>query len=74
MNIVKAVEFAKYKKSKIFGVVGRDGGYTKLIGDCVITVPTVDEKLVTPLSESFQALIWHCLVSHPNLQIKNTKW
>lgn len=74
MNIVKAVEFAKYKKSKIFGVVGRDGGYTKLIGDCVITVPTVDEKLVTPLSESFQTLIWHCLVSHPNLQIKNTKW
>ncbi len=44
------------------------------VGDAVVVVPTVDDSLVTPHAEAFQAVVWHCLVSHPNLQIMDTKW
>jgi D-sedoheptulose 7-phosphate isomerase len=73
-NIVAALKEAKERGTKIFGVVGRDGGYTKMVGDCVIVVPTVDANRVTPHAEAFQAVVWHCLVSHPALQKTATKW
>jgi len=73
-NIVAALKEAKEHGTKIFGVVGRDGGYTKKVGDCVIVVPTVDVNRVTPHAEAFQAVVWHCLVSHPMLQKIATKW
>jgi D-sedoheptulose 7-phosphate isomerase len=73
-NIVAALKEAKERGTKIFGVVGRDGGYTKKVGDCVIVVPTVDANRVTPHAEAFQAVVWHCLVSHPALQKIATKW
>ena len=73
-NIVAALKEAKERGTKIFGVVGRDGGYTKKVGDCVIVVPTVDANRVTPHTEAFQAVVWHCLVSHPALQQIKTKW
>ena len=74
VNLIKAVEYAKEKGAKVFGIVGRDGGYTKKVGDNIVVVPVVDEKLVTPHSEAFQAVVWHCLVSNPILQIQATKW
>jgi D-sedoheptulose 7-phosphate isomerase len=73
-NIVAALKEAKARGTKVFGVVGRDGGYTKQVGDCVIVVPTVDPNRVTPHAEAFQAVVWHCLVSHPALQKIATKW
>jgi D-sedoheptulose 7-phosphate isomerase len=73
-NIVRALELAKQRGAKIFGVVGRDGGYTKKVGDHVIVIPTVDPALVTPHTEAFHAVVWHCLVSHPKLQTNATKW
>jgi D-sedoheptulose 7-phosphate isomerase len=73
-NIVKALDEALRRKVTIFGIVGRDGGYTKRVGHEVIVVPTVDPALTTPHSEAFQAVIWHCLVSHPLLQNQETKW
>jgi D-sedoheptulose 7-phosphate isomerase len=73
-NIVAGLKEAKSRGLKIFGVVGRDGGYTKQVGDCVIVVPTVDANRVTPHAEAFQAVVWHCLVSHPALQQTATKW
>ena len=74
VNLIRAIEYAKEKNAKVFGIVGRDGGFTKKAGDNVVVVPVVDEKLVTPHSEAFQAVVWHCLVSHPLLQIQATKW
>ena len=74
VNLIKAIEFAKKKRARILGIVGRDGGYTKKVGDNVILIPTIDEKLVTPYCESFHSIVWHCLVSHPLLQIKKMKW
>jgi len=73
-NIVSAIQEAKARNMKVFGIVGRDGGYTGKTGDVVVTVPTVDEQRVTPHAEAFQAVIWHCLVSHPKLQKNATKW
>jgi D-sedoheptulose 7-phosphate isomerase len=74
MNIVQALKLAKKVGAAIYGVVGRDGGYTRQVGDVVVTIPTIDEKLVTPHTEAFQAVVWHCLVSHPQLQRQATKW
>jgi D-sedoheptulose 7-phosphate isomerase len=73
-NIVSALKLAKERGTKVLGVVGRDGGYTKQVGDCVVVVPTVDASRVTPHTEAFQAVVWHCLVSHPSLQQIATKW
>ena len=73
-NLVRALEYAKGVGATILGIVGRDGGFTAKIGDCVVLIPTADEKLVTPHSEAFQAVVWHCLVSHPLLQRQATKW
>ena len=49
-------------------------GETKEKGDIVLVVPDLVRNLVTPISESFQAVIWHCIVSHPDLQVVPTKW
>lgn len=73
-NIVSALKEAKARGLKIFGVVGRDGGYTRKVGDVVVVVPTVDASRVTPHTEAFHAVVWHCLVSHPGLQRVATKW
>ena len=74
VNIVAGLKEARQRSMKIFGVVGRDGGYTKQVGDCVVVVPTVEASRVTPHTEAFQAVVWHCLVSHPALQQSSTKW
>ena len=73
-NIVKGLDEAKRRGMRIFGIVGRDGGYTRKVGDDVVVIPTADPNLITPLSEAFQAVVWHCLVSHPVLQQAATKW
>lgn len=73
-NIVSALQEAKSRRMKILGVVGRDGGYTKQVGDVVVVIPTVEASRVTPHTEAFQAVVWHCLVSHPALQQQATKW
>jgi D-sedoheptulose 7-phosphate isomerase len=73
-NLVGALQLAKEVGARIFGVVGRDGGYTGKVGDVVVIVPTVNADNVTPHSEAFQAVIWHLLVSHPKLKANQTKW
>ena len=73
-NLISAIDYAKKKGSKVFGVVGKKGGYLERNGNCTILIPEVNKKKVTPLSEAYQAVIWHCLVSHPKLQIKKNKW
>lgn len=74
MNIVKAINHAKGVGATVLGIVGRDGGYTAMHGDAVLVVPTVSPALVTPLTEAFQAVFWHLLVSHPLVAVKQAKW
>lgn len=73
-NIVRALDEAKARGLAIYGIVGRDGGYTRKVGDEVVVIPTVDPALVTPHAESFQAVVWHCLVSHPLVRLQANKW
>lgn len=74
LPINSALETAERIGMRILGIVGRDGGRTYGIGDCVVIVPTFEPTRVTPHTEAFQAVVWHCLVSHPSLQRKPTKW
>ena len=73
-NIVKAIKFVKKKKIKVISIVGRNDGYAYKNSDIKILIRVKDKKFVTPISETFQVLIWHLFVSHPELQIKKTKW
>jgi D-sedoheptulose 7-phosphate isomerase len=73
-NIVKVVQEAKRIGAKIIGVVGKDGGFTKKVGDAVLVIPTINEARITPHTEGFQAVIWHLLISHPLIQVNVTKW
>ena len=73
-NLIKAIDLGKSKKSKILGIVGKTNGYLALKGDCVIKIPFINQKFLTPFAEAMQAVIWHYLVSHPRLQVKKTKW
>jgi D-sedoheptulose 7-phosphate isomerase len=74
VNILKSLEMAKQLGSKICGVVGRDGGYTAQVADACVIIPPVNSETVTPHTEAFQAVIWHLLVSHPDLQKFEMKW
>jgi D-sedoheptulose 7-phosphate isomerase len=73
-NIVKALEFAKEVGARVVGVVGRDGGYTKRVADAAVVIPTISADTVTPHTEAFQAVIWHLIVSHPDLKQHEMKW
>jgi len=73
-NLVSAVQYAKSVGARVLGVVGKSNGYTAEVGDVVVVIPVVRENLITPFSEAYQAVVWHCLVSHPLLQAKPTKW
>ena len=74
VNLIEAIDLAKTIGSRAFGIVGRDGGYTAKETDLAIRIPVVNETNVTPHSETFQAIVWHLLVSHPALKKVPTKW
>ena len=74
VNIVRALELAQKVGAKICGVVGRDGGFTAQVADACLVIPTINDETVTPQTEGFQAIIWHLVVSHPDLQKYEMKW
>ncbi|MEI7893413.1 MAG: SIS domain-containing protein [Myxococcales bacterium] len=74
VNLVKSLELAREVGAKVFGIVGRDGGYTKEVADACVVVPTVSQARITPHTEGLCAVIWHLLVSHPRLAKATTKW
>ena len=74
VNLVRALEYAKEMGAKVCGIVGRDGGFTAQMADVCVVVPTVDEGAVTPLTEAFQGVVWHLIVSHPELKVGEMKW
>lgn len=74
VNLVNALRYAKDIGAKVIGIVGRDGGYTAKVADACVIIPTVNEKTVTPQTESFQAVVWHLIVSSPVMQKFEMKW
>jgi D-sedoheptulose 7-phosphate isomerase len=73
-NLVEALKVAKEVGAGIYGIVGKDGGYTAQVADAAVIVPTVNPTNITPHSEAFQAVVWHLFVSHPRLKVAQTKW
>jgi D-sedoheptulose 7-phosphate isomerase len=73
-NIVRALELAQKVGAKITGIVGRDGGYTARVADAVVVIPTISDDTVTPHAESFQAVVWHLIVTDPQLKANEMKW
>jgi len=74
VNLVEALKYGKTKKCNIVGVVGKDGGYTASVSSSCLIIPIVNNKTITPHTEAFQAVVWHLIVSHPELKSKETKW
>jgi D-sedoheptulose 7-phosphate isomerase len=73
-NLVGAIQMARQIGATVVGIVGRDGGFTAREATACVVVPTVNPVHVTPLSEAFQAVVWHLIVSHPRLKVGQTKW
>ena len=74
VNLIKAIKFANKKKGKIISIVGKSDGYAYNNSDVKILVKVKNKKLITPVSETLQVLLWHLFVSHPKLQINKTTW
>lgn len=73
-NLVHALKLAKQVGAKIIGVVGRDGGYTAQVANACVVIPVVDAATMTPHTEAFHAVIWHLIVTHPDLKANEMKW
>lgn len=74
VNIVRALEAAAVAGAHVFGIVGRDGGFTRQVAEECVIIPTVNSERITPHTEGICAVVWHLLVSHPLLQCAPTKW
>ena len=74
VNLIKAIKLAKKRKSVVLSIVGKPNGYAAKNSDISVVVPVKNRNLLTPFSEAYQAVIWHLLVSHPDLKKTETKW
>jgi D-sedoheptulose 7-phosphate isomerase len=74
VNLVAALELARERRAAIYGVVGRDGGFTREVADACVVIPPTYPDHVTPHTEGICAVVWHLLVSHPALTVAATKW
>ncbi len=74
VNLIKAIKLAKKRKSVVLSIVGKPNGYAAKNSDVSVVVPVKNQNLLTPFSEAYQAVIWHLLVSHPDLKKTETKW
>jgi D-sedoheptulose 7-phosphate isomerase len=73
-NLVRALQYSRQVGASICGVVGRDGGFTYRIADACVLIRVPNPDTLTPHTETFQALVWHLLASHPRLKISDMKW
>jgi D-sedoheptulose 7-phosphate isomerase len=73
-NLTRAIDTAKAVGAGVFGIVGRDGGYTRKNATACVVVPPLFGERITPHTEGLAAVIWHLLVSHPALKVAATKW
>ena len=73
VNLVYAMEAARAARASLYGVVGAPGGTLAELADIAVVLKT-PPALRTPLVESFQAVVWHALVSHPALAARQGHW
>jgi D-sedoheptulose 7-phosphate isomerase len=73
VGLVNAIEYARELEAAIYGVVGSRDGTLAQLADVAIVIDA-PAALKTPLVESFQAVVWHALVSHPQLAARRAHW
>lgn len=73
-NLVRAIEHAGNAGAEVFGIVGRDGGFTAKQATACVVIPPLYPDHITAHTEGLCAVVWHLLVSHPSLQQAPTKW
>jgi len=73
-NLVEALKYAREVGAKIFGIVGRNGGYTAKVANVCIIIPPINPETITPHTEAFQAVVWHLIISHPEMKASEMKW
>lgn len=74
VNLIHACDLASNVGARIYGIIGKPDSYVESVADLTIVINPQAANWVTPISESLQAVVWHCLVSHPALQVNKTKW
>lgn len=74
LNICRAVDFAKETGTSVLSIVGRELGYVQDKSKVCVVIPPINPLMITPHSESFQAVIWHLIVSHPQIKREQTTW
>ena len=74
VGLIKAIKLAKSVGAQILSIVGKSDGFAALNSDVSVIIPLIEQSRVTPHAEEFQAIVWHLLVSHPNLKTSETKW
>jgi D-sedoheptulose 7-phosphate isomerase len=73
MNLVLAMELATEVGAPIYALVGKPDGHAAQAAEVAIVVPSPAARR-TPHVESFQAILWHLLVSHPAVEAQPGKW
>lgn len=73
VNLINCVKYSVKKKIKIFSIVGRKG-YAFKHSDVSVLIKVNNQKLITPISEAYQAIVWHAIVSDKRLCENKTKW
>jgi D-sedoheptulose 7-phosphate isomerase len=74
VNLVRALQLAHETGSKVFGIVGKQGGFTKEVAKACVVIPPLFANHITPHTEGLAAVVWHLIVSHPALKVRATKW
>jgi D-sedoheptulose 7-phosphate isomerase len=74
VNLIRATDYAHAHDGRVMAIVGKQNGYVARYSDSCCVIPETDPNLITPMSEAFQGIVWHCIVSHPSLQIQKTTW
>jgi D-sedoheptulose 7-phosphate isomerase len=73
MNLVAAMDLAVEVGAPIFAIVGKADGHAAQVADVAIVVESPAARR-TPHVESFQAILWHLVVSHPAVEAQPGKW
>jgi D-sedoheptulose 7-phosphate isomerase len=73
-NIIEAIQLADERGAMTIGIVGKSHGYTAQNADIAIVIPEIEPEMITPLSESFQSIVWHLIATHPDLKLTQTMW
>jgi D-sedoheptulose 7-phosphate isomerase len=74
VNLVRAIELAQQRGASIVGIAGRPDGVLQRRADACVRIQTPTPERVTPQTEGIQAVVWHLLVTHPQVAACEPKW